>query len=240
MVTIVTTKASSVARPHALQSLAVAAVIVACGSTRLENAFDPAASRNGSDPVSPASGSAASGGGADRGGSDAGDGGDGGDGVVPPIPQRPIVALTDFPASFTIGPVNAERIDVSGLPFTQAWRATMAEPPTESWTAQLIVPQTKALAKGQLLHVSFWVKCEVPGASGDCQTAFIFERASDPWEKSVAVAARAGSGWTQKSEFFSTLDSYGVGVAHMLFRLGYAAQQIDIGGVEVDAIGSPP
>ena len=218
--------------------------MVACGSTRLENAFDPAgnSTTGGAAATSKSGGTGESAPPVEAGGLGASLGlaGDGGDGNVPPIPQEPIVALGDFPASYTVGPVNAERINVTGLPFTQAWRATMSVQPTVSWTAQLIVPQSKPVAKGQLLHVSFWVKCETAGASGDCNTTFIFERASAPWEKSVAFAAQTGGTWTQKSEFFSTVDGYQAGVAHMLFRLGFAAQVIDIGGVEVEAIGAPP
>lgn len=260
----VPTKLPLVVRAAPLHLLTVLGSFVACGSTRLENAFQPSAEASVSGTSSEAGTLAVAGSGgagaasvAGAGGSnppEAGGGGGsggssaeasgappmGGDAAVPPLAREPIVALADFPASFMQGPVDAKRFDVAGLPFTQAWRATMTEQPSQTWTGQLIVPQSKRVVKGQLLHVSFWIRCEQPGAKGDCYTEFIFERNSDPWEKSVTVPAHAGSDWVQKSEFFSTVDTYEVDAAHMLFRLGFATQVIDIGGLEVEAVGDPP
>lgn len=116
----------------------------------------------------------------------------------------------------------------------------MTVAPDTHWAGQLVLPVEKAVAAGALLHVSFWVRCEEAGDTGDCLTEYVFERASDPWEKSVTFPVHADSTWTQKSEFFSVIESYAPGVAHMVFRLGYAGQTIAIGGIEVESIGAPP
>lgn len=147
-----------------------------------------------------------------------------------------LLGLEDFPASYVVGPANGVRFDVNSVAFQQAWRLNMTEPPANAWTAQLVVPFTKEVAAGELLNVGFWLRCEAPGTNGDCYTEFLFERASEPWEKSVAFPSHAGLGWTENSEYFRPVDHYGAGQAHIVFRLGYASQVIDIGGITVQRI----
>lgn len=168
------------------------------------------------------------------------DTGDGAAGEQGTLPVEPLVTLDDFAQMFSVGPVNAERFTVAGQSsFSEAWRATMSEPPSSPWIAQLVMPLNKPVKAGQLLHVSFWVSCEAKGLTGDCYTEYIFERASDPWEKSVTFPVHADGTWTQKSEYFSVVDSYEAGASHMVFRLGYDAQVIAIGGLQLEAIDAP-
>jgi hypothetical protein len=134
------------------------------------------------------------------------------------------------------GPANSARISVAGEPFSEAWQASMAQPPSTPWDAQLIVLLNQAVATTDLLNVSFSVRCASAGDNGECQTDFIFERAAEPWEKSVVVHATSGPAWTTSSEFFRPAANYGSGEAHMVFRLGYATQVIEIGGLVVERL----
>jgi hypothetical protein len=250
-------------RPACWALSTIACCLAACGEARLENAMRPAlamdaAGKGGASGVPEIPGGPASGGGlgiggqtaqsgsggTSRGGASQPDGlglaGSDDAGGAAPLPQEPLVSLEDFSEAYIIGPVDSETFQVSDLPFTQAWRATMTEPPQNLWTAQLVLPLNKPVTAGSLLHVTFWVRCEKAGSGGDCKTAYVFERASAPWEKSVTFPVDADSSWTQKSEFFSVVNSYDAGVAHMVLRLGYATQTIAIGGIEVESIGAAP
>lgn len=218
------------ARATAPGALALALALAACGSQRLDTAAEPAHVVEG--------GSAGVGG--SRGTPSPGDSGAGGADPVPLVTE-PLVTLADFGASYMVGPITAERFQLSGQPFQEAWRATMSEPPSSPWAAQLVMPLGKAVQADQLLHVSFWLSCEVPGTRGDCYTEYIFERDGEPWEKSVTFVAHAGAAdWSRKSEYFSSVSAYGPGGAHMVFRLGYEGQVIAIGGLEVEAIDPSP
>jgi hypothetical protein len=166
--------------------------------------------------------------------------GEGAGGAPEPLETEELISLADFPASMVQGPASAQQIDVTGEPFTKAWRATMNETPSTPWVAQLVQNVDKPVAAGQLMRVSFWLRCASPGANGDCYTEFIFERAASPWEKSVTFAANAGPNWTQKSEYFSAVQSYAPGESHAVFRLGYADQVIEIGGFVLERIGAAP
>lgn len=162
-----------------------------------------------------------------------------GDAAPGPADAEVLVGLSDFGMSYVSGPVDSTPIDVVGLPFQHAVRVSMALPPANPWDAQLIVPLTRAVELGELLQVSFWVRCEAPGPHGSCDTEFVFERASEPWEKSVVFAATAGDEWAEKTEYFWILADYAAGEAHMLFRLGYSEQVIELGGLVVQRIAAP-
>lgn len=205
--------------------------LIACGSQRLDTAFEPALN-GGSGGVAGAAVNA-SGGGATL--PNAGAGGD-----PEPLGTEPLITFEDFDLGYAVGPLTVEPFQLSGQTFTEAWRTTMTEPPTDPWTGQLVMPLDKAVGAEQLLHVSFWLKCEAPGDSGDCYTEYIFERGSDPWEKSVVFTAHAGPDWAENSKYFSSVSGYGAGQAHMVFRLGYAVQVLAIGGLQLEAIGTTP
>ena len=213
-------------RSKARASLALGLLfLTGCGSERLETAIIP------NSFTSAAAGTAPSGAGG-AGGTAGGEGG-----VPSPVQTERLVGLDDFSANFLIGPVTGERFQVSGQPFAQAWRATMLEPPSSPWVAQLVVPVYKPVAAGQLLHISFWLDCESPGEAGDCYTECIFERSYDPYEKSVTFVAHGSDVWAEKSEFFASVDAYDAGMSQLVFRLGYPQQVIAIGGIELEAIG---
>lgn len=220
------------ARLRAYCTLLAACALSGCGSQRLDTAVEPS-SVGGS-----ASGAASSGGTLGSSGAAGADAGAGGQPA--PLRTEELFGLADFGASYMVGPISAERFGVSGQVFSEAWRATMTEPPSSPWIAQLVVPLNKPVAAGQLVHVSFWLSCETPGTAGDCYTEYIFERASDPWEKSVTFVAHSDQAWGQKNEFFSVVNSYEAGAAHMVFRLGYEAQVIALGGLELQAVYDEP
>lgn len=202
-------------------------ILVGCGSHRLETAAEPVAA-----------GGSSQGGGGGR--LDASAGSTASGGAPAPLASEELVGLGDFAATYMVGPISAGHIQVAGQPFGEAWRATMLEPPSSPWIAQLVVPVNRAVTAGQLLRVSFWVSCEAPGESGDCYTECIFERASDPWEKSVTFVTSVAGAWEQKSEYFSAVESYTAGQAQLVFRLGYRAQVIGIGGLMLEQIGAAP
>jgi len=153
-----------------------------------------------------------------------------------------LLGLSEFDAMYPVGPVTAEPVAVAGEPFDQAWRATMTQPPSTPLDGQLVAELSRAgVVKDQLLRVTFWLKCEVPRAEGDCYTEYIFERGSSPWEQSVTIPAHSqGSGWTQKRESFRTNTTFQAGEAHMVFRLGFPTQVIAIGGLQLEALDPAP
>lgn len=207
--------------------MTVALTGLGCGSQRLETVAE-------SSELGGAAGTSTSGG-ASNPTAAAGLGGN------PNVVATELLGLSDFAASYMVGPVTAERFQVGDQTFTEAWRATMAETPSSPLSAQLVADLNRGVQKDQMLRVTFWLKCEVPGPDGDCYTEYIFERGSSPWEQSVTIPAScAGSAWTQKRESFRTNTTFQAGEAHMVFRLGFATQVIAIGGLQLEALDPAP
>ena len=143
-----------------------------------------------------------------------------------------------FTLSGETGRVELSHISVEGQPFSDAVRAEITEPSTNPWDVQLSTQTAAPVEQGDVLLATFYFRTEHSrDESGEGQTEFVFELARDPWTKSVSVSVRASRDWKQLHVPFVAKESYAPGDAQMIFRMGYAPQTIDIGGVTVENFG---
>ena len=73
--------------------------------------------------------------------------------------------------------------------------------------------------------------------TGQGTVGFVFERAGDPYTKSGSYAAHAGDKWQQFQVPFIAAEDYAAGEAHILFRLGYRPQTVEIAGFSLSNFG---
>ena len=66
---------------------------------------------------------------------------------------------------------------------------------------------------------------------GIAETSFVFERAQEPYTKSITYPLRVTPEWRRVAVRFAAEESYAPGEAQMIFRLGYEPQTIEVGGV---------
>ncbi len=129
-------------------------------------------------------------------------------------------------------------VPVEGQPFKEALRVEIKQASGNPWDVQVHAMTTKPVEKGDVLLATFYFRTEwAPVESGEGQTEFVFELAKDPWTKSVSYPARASREWKKIHVPFAAAESYGAGEAHMIFRLGYSPEVIDIAGVTVESFG---
>jgi endo-1,4-beta-xylanase len=124
--------------------------------------------------------------------------------------------------------VKIETFAVTGRSFTQARRITGLKPLEQPYLEQLGAETTSAIAKGDVLVVQFWAKS---ARAAPAQTEFVLEQTSDPYDKSLSVGVPLTSRWTLYSVPFTAQQDYAVGGAAARFRLGYANQSFELGGV---------
>ncbi len=136
--------------------------------------------------------------------------------------------------------VDVAVIDVTGQPFDKALQATIKEPGTSAWEVQITSPTTAPVKKDDSLLATFYARVEKPQESGAGETEFVFELASDPYTKSVSYAVPLTPEWRKVQVRFKAAESYEPSKAQMIFRLGYAPETIQIGGVTVQNFGSTP
>ncbi|HET9932733.1 MAG TPA: endo-1,4-beta-xylanase [Polyangiaceae bacterium] len=149
--------------------------------------------------------------------------------------------VTELGAFVALGESNRIRVQkqaVQGQPFHEALRVEVAEAATRPWDLQLQTKTERAVEKGDVLLATFFVRAEwSPEESGEVLTEFVFERGADPWTKSASFEVRAGREWKKVFVPFVAAESYAAGEAHVNFRVGFGAQQLEIGGVVVENFG---
>jgi endo-1,4-beta-xylanase len=129
-------------------------------------------------------------------------------------------------------------VPVEGQPFKEALRAEVKEKSGNNWDVQVQTRVAQPVAYGDVILATFYVKAEASRQeSGEAQTELVMELAQPPWAKSVEYPVRVSHDWTKIYARFKAERSYAAGEAQLIFRLGYAPQTLQIGGVSVENFG---
>jgi endo-1,4-beta-xylanase len=130
--------------------------------------------------------------------------------------------------------LKIETAGVTGQDFNQIWRVTALKPLESPWSAQLSAQNLIALKKGDVIPVRFWARA----ATGAAQTEFVMELGAPPYDKSITLGVKPSGAWTVYQTAFRAHRDYAVGEAAIHFRLGYANQTLELGGVILKNYGS--
>src|SRR5450432_1332697 len=133
--------------------------------------------------------------------------------------------------------VDVAPIAVTGQPFTDAVRATVKEGSGHEWAVQLVAETTAPVDSGDAVLATFFLRTEVPQEGGVGETEFVFELNGSPYTKSIQYPVQGAAGWSKIEVRFKAARAYAAGEAHVIFRLGYDRQTIEIGGAKVESFG---
>jgi hypothetical protein len=136
-----------------------------------------------------------------------------------------------------VAKVDVRNISVEGQPFPRAIHAEIKQASGSEWTVQVQAKTAVAIDKGDVVLASFYVRSVKAQESGTAETQFVFERAGDPYTKSVSYSLKITPEWRKVQVRFVAAEAYPAGSAQMIFRLGYEPEIIEIGGVTVDSYG---
>lgn len=129
-------------------------------------------------------------------------------------------------------------IPVQGQPFASALRAAITQGSGSEWSVQLVAANAQPIEKGDLILTTFHLRAPAPPEGAPLgQTEFVFELGRAPYSKSVQYPVQTGGDWTKVQIRFTAAQSYAAGEAHMIFRLGYDPETIEIGGATVVSFG---
>ncbi len=142
-----------------------------------------------------------------------------------------------FKVSGEVKKVDLTPIAVEGQPFKDAIRAAVKEGSGHEWAVQLEALTTAPLDNGDAVLATFYLRTETPQEGGVGQTEFVFELSGAPYTKSIQYPVQGSAGWSKIEVRFKAARAYAAGEAHMLFRLGYDPEVIEIGGVKVESFG---
>jgi endo-1,4-beta-xylanase len=126
------------------------------------------------------------------------------------------------------------------------FRFTIHAPSDIPLAIQAVAPNPRAVTARSTLFAHFFMRTVATGAeSGEGKLQFILENAKT-FDKSIQFPAVAGSEWKEFNLPFAALGNYPPGAAHVIFRLGYGRQTVEIAGLKIEdygpgvAVGSLP
>jgi endo-1,4-beta-xylanase len=146
--------------------------------------------------------------------------------------------------------------EVKGQPFSKALRIDVSKKPQRAQIVQIATPVDAAMASGDVLSVSFWMRS---GNTGEATVDAGFRavpqagaggRAGAPGAPGAAGrgrgmfaqpslnAASAGSAWKKIQFPFALTRAYNKGEAEVYFTLGLREQSVEIGGIELMNYGT--
>jgi GH35 family endo-1,4-beta-xylanase len=135
---------------------------------------------------------------------------------------------------------------VSGQPFKSALRIEVARKPQRSGDVQIAAPVDAAVASGDVLLVSFWMRSgtageatldagfrAVPGAAAAPGAAGGRGRGMFGGQPALSAPAVAGTAWKKVQFPFALTRAYNQAEAELYFTLGLRQQTVEIGGIEL-------
>nr|UOX27647.1 cellobiohydrolase [uncultured bacterium] len=130
--------------------------------------------------------------------------------------------------------VEAKLLPVEGQPFSEMIRTKTTKATQNTWDVQIRASSAAPVERGDALLFTMYFRTEASlEESGQGQSEFVFEQATDPWTKSVTYPVGAAAEWTKMYVPFLAQESYEAGAAQLAFRLGYAPQTIEFAGLQL-------
>jgi GH35 family endo-1,4-beta-xylanase len=139
--------------------------------------------------------------------------------------------------------------EVKGQPFSKALRIEVTKKPQRPQDAQIATPVDAAMASGDVLMVSFWMRSgtageatldagfrTAPGAAGAPvapRGAGARGRGMFFGQSALNAPAVAGTAWKKVQFPFALTRAYNKGEAEVSFALGLREQTVEIGGIEL-------
>jgi mannan endo-1,4-beta-mannosidase len=133
--------------------------------------------------------------------------------------------------------VDMTTIPITGQPFNEALRLAVKDASDHEWAVQLEAMNAAAVDSGDSILATFYLRTETPQQASVGETELVFELAQSPYSKSIQYPIKAGSDWIKAQVRFKASRAYGAGEAHILFRLGYEPQVLQLAGVSVESFG---
>lgn len=123
-------------------------------------------------------------------------------------------------------------VNVAGQSFTQAIQFTANGDSDYEFRSGLGWKNVTEVKKDDLLLLSFWARKLEPVDSSVIRAQVVFERDTDPYDKSFTVNFPNDSpDWRFYQLPFKAHADFGVGQAHLVFHFAYGPQKFEVGGV---------
>ena len=129
---------------------------------------------------------------------------------------------------------TAQKIPVDGMPFADALRIELTAPGAQPWDAQILASTTGAIAPGDALLLSLYVRGSSPSSeTNEARATAYLQRSSGDFAKFITAPLAAGPAWRQYLVPVKAETALANGQHQFVIHLAYAAQTIEIGGISL-------
>lgn len=136
---------------------------------------------------------------------------------------------------------RVEPITVSGQSFTQGYRITVAGTSANLNDAGLRIRTAQAVAEGDNLQLTFWVRKIAPLDGHNIRGFVGFEKTDASVTKSLYTTFPCDSAtWTKYSLPLKSAASYAAGEAQVVFHFAHGPQTFELGGISAVNLGKTP
>ncbi|MEM1026825.1 MAG: endo-1,4-beta-xylanase [Planctomycetota bacterium] len=120
--------------------------------------------------------------------------------------------------------------------FTDAVRIEVSERPAATWSIQANATNNATIRKGDVMHVRFFARC-LASMTGEGFANVKFELNEGPWPQSLSHQISYAVDWKRFDFPFVAERDYAPGEGKLSFQLGYDAQVMELGGIELQNFG---
>jgi len=162
-------------------------------------------------------------------------------GGVSLLPDDPIATFkSDAPRSAA----SIDIVPVSGQPFAQALHLKIDKKATNPWGIQLNAVTATPIRAGDVIFVRYYLRClESKDETAMGITQLMIESGPPEFRRLYELLGSAGKDWEAFSGYFvadkKTMGSpeFPAGKLNIHFRLGFAQQTIELGGIQIVDLG---
>ncbi len=160
---------------------------------------------------------------------------------TPPVPPTPVIAANALETA-SVGDLaktgaTSSVVAVSGQPFVKSLVVVLAKAGEMHNETQILIPTTAVVKKGDLLLASAWVRGAGAAVGISAEAEMLFIHSAAPWTTSGSAYLRSVAGkpgeWRRVSVPFHAAADYAPGEASLCVHLAFAAQTIELGGLDV-------
>lgn len=147
-----------------------------------------------------------------------------------PLLEVPVGGLERTDSKAAIASVN------SNHGFGKALRVTVGKASDETNATQLTIPIVSSVPEGEVLMASLWVRGTRPSGK-PAHIEMLFEKATDPWTKSLVHPIEATNEWKAVAVPFKVVGSYASRQAMLSLRFAFGPQTVELANLSLADCG---
>ena len=131
---------------------------------------------------------------------------------------------------------KTETVAVSNQPFSSSLKVSIGTDSPESNATQLTIPNLALVQKGDAMVATLWARGET-AKKAPAHIEFLFEKATDPWTKSVVLDIFPTDKWKRFVIPFASASDFAPAEAMASIRFAFGPQTVEVADLHIVSYG---